>query len=157
MTGPAIHRRGVLAGMAAGAAVIGGGPALACDPRGARPLAVLDPALAPLAARLAHRMEAELVRVEVGADPMRLWRDRIAPRLDEGAPILGVTGWADYLVLRGSAAESRRRVRLEIGPDGAARRVPGADDPALAALAERFRALADADSGAAERFVWVLA
>jgi len=47
-------------------------------------------------------------------DPVRLWRSDAGELLRRPETrLLGVTGWADYLMVRGLAAESRRHVRSE--------------------------------------------
>ena len=47
-------------------------------------------------------------------DPVRLWRSDAGELLRKPETrLLGVTGWADYLMVRGLAAESRRHVRSE--------------------------------------------
>jgi len=47
-------------------------------------------------------------------DPVRLWRSDAGELLRKPETrLLGVTGWADYLMVRGLAAESRRHVRHE--------------------------------------------
>jgi hypothetical protein len=55
---------------------------------------------------------ARLVTLEL--DPVRQWRDGLGELFQHAdSRLLGVTRWADYLMLRGLAAESRRHVRYE--------------------------------------------
>ncbi|MEO8313686.1 MAG: hypothetical protein ABI645_02730 [Pseudomonadota bacterium] len=47
-------------------------------------------------------------------DPMRLWRSDAGALLrDPSTTLMGVTGWADLLIFRGMAAETRRHLRYE--------------------------------------------
>lgn len=47
-------------------------------------------------------------------DPVRMWRGEHAPLLDRrDTRLLGVTPWAEFLMVRGLAAESGRRVRYQ--------------------------------------------
>jgi hypothetical protein len=47
-------------------------------------------------------------------DPVRLWRSEVGALLKQpDTRLFGVTLWADYLIVRGLAAESRRHVRHE--------------------------------------------
>ncbi len=47
-------------------------------------------------------------------DPVRMWRSEVGELLKQpGTRLFGVTLWADYLIVRGLAAESRRHVRHE--------------------------------------------
>ncbi len=47
-------------------------------------------------------------------DPVRMWRGEIGELLKHpDTRLFGVTLWADYLIVRGLAAESRRHVRHE--------------------------------------------
>lgn len=47
-------------------------------------------------------------------DPVRLWRSEVGELLKQpDTRLFGVTLWADYLIVRGLAAESRRHVRHE--------------------------------------------
>ena len=47
-------------------------------------------------------------------DPVRMWRSEVGELLKQpDTRLFGVTLWADYLIVRGLAAESRRHVRHE--------------------------------------------
>lgn len=69
------------------------------------------------------QLDAEVVRrlflsdvpiVSLTEDPVRLWRSDAGELLRKPETrLLGVTGWADYLIVRGLAAETRRHVRQE--------------------------------------------
>ena len=69
----------------------------------------------PMEPAVRQRMVAGGARIlPLGGDVVRQWRDVIAPLLQtSGAQLLGITGWPDFLMLRGLAAESRRHVRHE--------------------------------------------
>ncbi len=48
-------------------------------------------------------------------DPVRQWRNSLqAMPGDNGMPLMGLTNWADYLIISGLAAEQRRHVMLEL-------------------------------------------
>ena len=60
-------------------------------------------------------------------DPVRMWRSEVGALLKQpDTRLFGVTLWADYLIVRGLAAESRRHVRHE-RHDAAGRHVHLAD------------------------------
>jgi hypothetical protein len=153
-------RRQAAAAIGAGVAAAGlaAGGAGACDAEwagrgGRKPVLVSGAEIAGAdARRLAHLAGATLAAMPVEADPLRFWT-ALAPRLHPGAPVLGVTGWADFLVLRGAAAESRLRVRFQTGAGG---RTP-VDSPELEDLAERLRAALADEPAAAGRIGWMLA
>lgn len=67
--------------------------------------------LLPDDARL--RLEAQGMHVlTLEADPVRMWRGTHAALLDSPRTrLLGVTPWIEFVMVRGLAAESRRRVR----------------------------------------------
>jgi hypothetical protein len=68
----------------------------------------MDPAIAQ---RLAGNGTQVIVLTD---DPVRLWRSEVGALLQQpGTRLFGVTLWADYLIVRGLAAESRRHVRHE--------------------------------------------
>ncbi|MFO7326215.1 MAG: hypothetical protein DIU62_010915 [Pseudomonadota bacterium] len=47
-------------------------------------------------------------------DPVRMWRGEHAALLqDPGTRLMGVTPWVEFLMVRGLAAESRKRVRYQ--------------------------------------------
>lgn len=52
--------------------------------------------------------------IALSGDPVWFWRSASgAPLRDPATRLLGVTGWADLLVFRGLAAETRRHLRYE--------------------------------------------
>lgn len=52
--------------------------------------------------------------VALGIDPVRQWRDGLAAELAaQQQPVIGLTNWPDYLLMRGLAAELRRYPVLE--------------------------------------------
>ena len=73
-----------------------------------------DPRIA-MPADIAARLTANGARViALDDDPVRMWRSEIGAVLaDPSTRLLGVTRWADLLIVRGLAAESRRHVRFE--------------------------------------------
>lgn len=53
--------------------------------------------------------------VELGIDPVRQWRDGLAEALASSQqPIIGLTNWSDYQLMRGLAAELRRHPAFEV-------------------------------------------
>jgi hypothetical protein len=57
---------------------------------------------------------SELPIVALTTDPVRLWRSDAGELLRRPETrLLGVTGWADFLMVRGLAAETRRHVRQQ--------------------------------------------
>jgi hypothetical protein len=66
-------------------------------------------------AAIAQRLAGNGVQViALTDDPVRLWRSEVGALLQQpGTRLFGVTLWADYLIVRGLAAESRRHVRHE--------------------------------------------
>jgi hypothetical protein len=104
----------------------------------------------------AEAIDAEVAVLQPEDDPVRFWAQKVAPALAVGAPVYGVTTWADYLVLRGAAAESGRKLRFESG--GGGRRSTSSLDAAAALSVERFRgALAARDLAANGRMGWLFA
>jgi len=73
-----------------------------------------DPRIA-MDAAVADRLAANGARViALDDDPVRMWRSQIGAVLaNPETRLLGVTRWADLLIVRGLAAESRRHVRYE--------------------------------------------
>ncbi len=50
----------------------------------------------------------------IEGDPVRLWRSEAGvPLRDPSTTLLGVTDWADLLIFRGLAAETRRHLRQD--------------------------------------------
>ena len=117
------NRRQFLAGLggAAGAAGVSGSviaaPAQVIDAAtaaGAASVVLVDPTL-PMPAEVAERLRQNGARViELGDDPVRMWRSEAGALLAHpGTRLFGYTRWADFLIVRGLAAESRRHVRHE--------------------------------------------
>lgn len=156
-------RRQVAAAAAALTAVAAtGADAFASDAEiagrgGPAPVMVTDAAIdGAVARRMAHLTGARLAAMRAEIDPVRFWAARVAPLLTRGSPVVGVTSWADYLVLRGIAAEhvgpgGRLRVRFETG---AGARAGGVEDALSARLLE---AIAEAGAAAGQgRIGWIL-
>jgi hypothetical protein len=63
-------------------------------------------------ARLAGA-QARVVHLE--ADPVRMWRGALGPLLSARTTrLLGMTTWPQFLIVRGLAEESGRRVRIQL-------------------------------------------
>ena len=73
-----------------------------------------DPRIA-LPGDVAKRLAQNGARIiTLDADPVRLWRTEVGALLRRpDTRLFGVTRWADYLIVRGLAAESRRHTRHE--------------------------------------------
>ena len=73
-----------------------------------------DPRI-PLSRDVAERLAANGAHiVALDDDPVRMWRTRVGELLSRpDTRLFGVTRWADYLIVRGLAAESRRHTRHE--------------------------------------------
>ena len=73
-----------------------------------------DPRIA-LPDDVARRLAENGARIiTLDADPVRLWRTEVGEQLRRpDTRLFGVTRWADYLIVRGLAAESRRHARHE--------------------------------------------
>ena len=73
-----------------------------------------DPRI-PMPAEVLHRLDANGARViALEGDPVWFWRSAAgAPLRNPSTTLLGVTGWAELLVFRGLAAETRRHLRYE--------------------------------------------
>lgn len=54
-------------------------------------------------------------------DPVRFWRREVAPRLEHGGAVAGVTLWSDYVVFRGLAAEAGLKLQSEARAEGSIR------------------------------------
>ncbi len=69
-------------------------------------------AMDPASARRLAGNGAQIIALT--EDPVRQWRGAQGALLQQpGTRLFGVTLWADYLIVRGLAAESRRHVRHE--------------------------------------------
>jgi hypothetical protein len=73
-----------------------------------------DPRIS-MPAEVMHRLDANGARtIVLEGDPVWFWRSAAgAPLRDASTTLLGVTGWAELLVFRGLAAETRRHLRYE--------------------------------------------
>lgn len=82
---------------------------------GAKTTVVLhDPRLALDARRIASLAASGARIIALEADPVRQWRGIERELLaNSQTRILGMTRWPEFLIVRGLAAESRRRVRHE--------------------------------------------
>ncbi len=109
--------RGSVALTGAGALLSAGGVARASGALLAASKATVvlhDPRLA-LDAEVVARLEAAGARfIALEGDPVRQWRGAQRELLaHRDTRLFGVTRWPDFLLVRGLAAESRRRVRHE--------------------------------------------
>ncbi len=120
MSAPRTTRRAVLTGgglALAGVALpsLGSGdrPELPLDDAGA--LVVLQDPHLPLPIDVQRQLGRHGTRiVSLEADPVRMWRGAAAPLLAAPATrLLGVTSWPNFLLVRGLAEESGRRVRYQ--------------------------------------------
>ena len=78
-----------------------------------------DPRL-PMPREVAERLSANGARIiALDGDPVRLWRSEVGALLcRQDTRLFGLTRWADYLIVKGLAAESRRHTRHEqLHPD----------------------------------------
>ncbi len=68
-----------------------------------------------LPAEVRARLDANGSRLlTLDADPVRMWRGEQAALLQDPATrLLGVTPWIEFVMIRGLAAETRRRVRYQ--------------------------------------------
>lgn len=120
----ALNRRELLAlsggaVMAAGAAAAAPAPVIEADAdalpvAGGRTVVLQDRRLAlpdDLRARLG---QSGVTLVQLEQDPVRMWRGEHAALLqDTGTRLMGVTPWIEFVMIRGLAAESQRRVRYQ--------------------------------------------
>jgi hypothetical protein len=92
-----------------------GGELISAVESGGRGLVVLQDGRIQLDPAIVKRLFVSGVEViPLTEDPVRLWRSDAGELLRRPETrLLGVTGWADYLMVRGLAAESRRHVRSE--------------------------------------------
>lgn len=120
MSGLRTSRRDVLAG--AGLALAGGALPAAASAGGASPsstatsaLIVLQDPRLPLPQDVQQQLDAGGARViALEADPVRMWRGAQAGLLSAPSTrLLGVTTWPKFLLVRGLAEESGRRVRQQ--------------------------------------------
>lgn len=120
MSGARTSRRDVLAG--AGLALLGGalpggsshGDAGA-TPGSVGALIVLQDPQLPLPAEVRRQLDKGGARLmDLEADPVRMWRVAEAQLLGAASTrLLGVTTWPKFLLVRGLAEESGRRVRQQ--------------------------------------------
>ncbi len=73
-----------------------------------------DPRI-PVPHEVLRRLDANGARtIALEGDPVWFWRSAAgAPLRDPATTLMGVTGWAELLVFRGLAAETRRHLRYE--------------------------------------------
>lgn len=73
-----------------------------------------DPRI-PMPSEVRNRLDANGARVvTLDGDPVWFWRSKAGDLLrDPATPLMGVTSWAELLVFRGLAAETRRHLRYE--------------------------------------------
>ncbi|MET0279975.1 MAG: hypothetical protein ABW278_02465 [Steroidobacteraceae bacterium] len=112
-----VSRRQVLAGagLMAGAVTLVPADTQALGAAPERAMVVLQDARLALPADLQVRLAANGARVmQLDADPVRMWRGGSAALLnDRATQLLGATQWPQFLLVRGLAAESGRRVRYQ--------------------------------------------
>ena len=106
---------GGVMGVATAAAAAGAAPL--ADPlaaAGSASVVLHDPRIV-LAPDVAQRLTTNGARIiTLDEDPVRMWRTEVGELLRRAdTRLFGVTRWADYLIVRGLAAESRRHVRHE--------------------------------------------
>jgi hypothetical protein len=120
MSGVLTNRRDLLAG--AGLALVGGAlprtsarVASGAAPASASALIVLQDPQLPLPQDVQRQLDAGGARViDLEADPVRMWRGGQAQLLAAASTrLLGVTTWPKFLLVRGLAEESGRRVRQQ--------------------------------------------
>jgi len=82
---------------------------------GAKPSVLLHDPRIHLPAGFLQRFDARGTRaIALVGDPVWFWRSAAgAAARDRATQLLGVTGWAELLVFRGLAAETRRHLRHE--------------------------------------------
>lgn len=115
------NRRQFIAGLGGAAGVVAApvssvaAPALdAATVAASASVVLVDPSL-PMPAEVAARLQQNGARlIELGDDPVRLWRSEVGAVLAHPeTKLFGYTRWADFLIVRGLAAETRRHVRHE--------------------------------------------
>jgi hypothetical protein len=118
---PDFARRRFLAGAAASGGALGAPVSalaaapdeLLATPTGGRLVLLYDERLVDRAGM--RRLEREgTTCLALGGDPVRLWRGGAAALLTaRSTRLVGMTRWADLLMVRGLAAESGRRLKYE--------------------------------------------
>jgi hypothetical protein len=117
--GPTANRRQFLAGSAvatvSGVAAPDSSAGAATLEAATRASVVLHDVRIPMDPAVAQRLAGNGAQViALTEDPVRLWRSEVGALLrNPETRLLGITRWADYLIVRGLAAESRRHVRYE--------------------------------------------
>jgi hypothetical protein len=86
-----------------------------------RPTVILQDRRVLLPAQLRESLGGNAVPVlQLEADPVRMWRGEHAALLGGAATrLVGITPWIEFVMIRGLAAESRRRVRYQRHDAGA--------------------------------------
>jgi hypothetical protein len=116
------NRRQFLTGVGGVVAAGAAGTGAASDDGGAQTLAaarsasvVLHDPRIPMSAAVAESLRANGAQlITLDGDPVRLWRSEVGRLLAQpGTRLFGLTRWADYLIVKGLAAETRRHTRHE--------------------------------------------
>lgn len=68
----------------------------------------------PSAAFAATLASAGLQGIALQDDPVRQWRNELAPLVADGSSMIGLTAWPDYLLLSGQALEVQKHPRLTL-------------------------------------------
>ncbi|MEO8309366.1 MAG: hypothetical protein ABI616_15125 [Pseudomonadota bacterium] len=89
-------------------------PVATVEAAGRASVVLHDPRL-PLDPVVMRRLEANGARIiALDDDPVRMWRSEIGTLLQQrDTRLFGMTRWADLLIVRGLAAESRRHLQYE--------------------------------------------
>lgn len=106
-------------------------------------------------------------------DPVRQWRDGLGTLAAQSeGPLLGLSNWADYLLVRGLAAEQRKHVMLEVQhsinqpgnvnwpvdvAEGYLRLTPAMDNRSLAKLLQKPVTQNAVTPGTPTLFSWLVA
>ena len=110
----ALTGAGALAGAAAAAPINAAATSNALQAASKATVVLHDPRLAIDPQMVARLSASDAQFIALHADPVRQWRGTQAKLLaDRNTRLFGVTRWPDFLIVRGLAAESRRRVRHE--------------------------------------------
>lgn len=85
-----------------------------------RPTVILQDRRVLLPEDLRARLGSSTRVLQLEADPVRMWRGEHAVLLGDAATrLVGITPWIEFVMIRGLAAESRRRVRYQRHDAGA--------------------------------------
>jgi hypothetical protein len=116
-----LDRRQFITGGAAGvAATVAGGTSQTGSPfqlwvSAPKTSVVLHDPRISIPAEVLHRLDANGIRrIALDGDPVWFWRSAAGVVLrDPSTTLLGITSWAELLIFRGLAAETRRHLRNE--------------------------------------------